>query len=344
MRKVFLVFTVVLLLAGCSRGFNENRITEDFTKRELTRIGEVSVEPETEFCREGLHVFSLSRNSNTLTRFRIEPRGEWTVEERVTIPQGKGPGEAVQTSGFTLSPEGHLLVTDSDLNRLDLFDRDLRFRDSMALDQSGTLMEGDGMIAPLGAGRLALSQANLQRRGYEMALFCYDDSGETRGFGRDVEIDLNRLETFTAATGKIYSRGTVLFRLTYEPMLYVYNGTELIKRIDLNRLLKPYRIRLAMPGAESRRVNKKKKASRGIPAYALLQNGMSGTVALVVKDFSRNRMLILEFDHAGVVAGRWMIISDAIREEGLTSLFLYGEKYAALSGPGSAYLELFRLN
>ena len=344
MRQVILVITAVFILAGCFGNLNESRIAGDFTKREMTRIGEVSIEPETEFCREGLHVFSLSRNTNTLSRFLLGSQGGWTLEKRVTIPAGKGPGDAVQTSGMTLTPDGFLLVTDSDLNRLDLFDKDLRFRDAMALDQSGTLMEGEGMIAPLGAGRLALCQANLQRRGYEMVLFHYGLPGETRGFGREVEIDLNRLETFTAATGKIYSRGTVLFRLTYEPMLYVYNGTELIERIDPNLLLKPYGIRLAMPGAESRRVNKKKKASKGIPSYSLLQNGVNGTIALVVKDLSRNRMLVLEFDHAGAVIRRWMITSDSIREEGLTSLFLYGDEYAALSGPGSEFLELFRLN
>ena len=344
MRQAFLVIIVVLILAGCSRGFNENRITEDFTERVLTSIGTIPAEPETEYDRNGSLVFALSRNTNTLTRFRIGLQGEWSVEKRVTIPSGKGPGEAVQTSGFTLDPEGFLLVTDSDLNRLTLFDSDLRFLESFALDQSGTLIEGDGMIACFGEGRLVLSQANLQREGYEMALFHYSGNGETRGFGREVEIDLNRLETFTASTGKICSRKETLFRLTYEPMLYIYRGTELLRVIDPNLLLKRYRIRLAMPGAESRRVNKKKKASKGISSYSLLQNGMNGAIILVVKDFAGHRMFFLEFDESGTVTRRWMIISDSIREDGLTSVFLYGEEYVALSGPDRNVLELFRMN
>ncbi len=334
MGVISMLITFLLLFSSCAERPDESAIKRDFRLLSMEKAGTLTLEPGASYRCHKSYVYSLNRNTFILKKYSVTGEGAWRLEDEITIPKGKGPGESVQPADFTLDRDGKLLLIDSEMNRIDIYDSNLEFLDTVPLDLKGTLLEGDGMIAAYGKGKAAISQVCLERAGYEMSLADYDNGGIVREFGRQVEIDLSNMKTFVAATGRIQATGNTLYRLTYEPMLYLYRETTLKKKIGLDELLDEYNIRLVMPGVRSRNKKKEEKGPRGISQYALLKGRTAGTVCLLIKDFQRNRLLCLEFDDQGTVIDRWQISSPEISEERMTSLFLYAGEYLALYGRG----------
>jgi len=342
-RYVLLTFLVAMASWGCSTKFNEDNIKNDFRQLDLKFIGELKNFSSTLYCRYGDEVFSLNRKSFELCRYRLIDDGSWSLAHKVVLQKGKGPGEFMQPGGFCADSTGKLIVTDSALSRVSVLDRNLICTDSNNINAEGTMVTGDGMADCLGVQRLIISYVHYEKPGKELILFDYVKGEIVKKFGRDVVVSPDRPSSFLSAVGNFYCVEGNIFRMTYEPELYLYAENDSILEININEVLEKYNIKLVKPGVRERTRDVRKKGEKGVKEYGLNQIGESGNVCLSIGDYRNHRFLLIVFDKNGSVHDLRIIKNDNISLNGFTKYWWYDDDKIAFYGAKDNRLELYHI-
>ena len=291
--KLYSMFIFCFVFLGCTTKFNESAIDKDFKVVHLNPLTdqEIEIQNPIYYCH-GNNIYALNQKGFKLTRFRVESDKTWKKDTFIQLPEGKGPGEFVAPGSLCVDNNNKVIITDSALSRVTVFDNNFKLEDISYIDYEGSIVTGDGMVDCTEDNLLILSYIHYVEPKKELLYFDYDKGEIVKLFGRDVVVKPNNLESFISAVGNYYYIDGNIFRMTFEPGLYIYGKSGKVISIDLNRSLKRYGIHLVRPGAGNDKLSIKGK--KGVQEYGLIRYLDGKGVFFSIADYHNNRILLLK--------------------------------------------------
>ena len=309
----FFIYFMLLILPACSKP-DTKKIERDFDSLKLNEIQRISVKENPKnliFKRHKNNLFIASTDNNTLQRYRIDENGSLYLLLSKVIPEGKGPGELFGSGSVQIDSKGNIFIIGKDLLRISCFDPNFDFIDTTYInDTVSNIMVGYQSSAFLEDRYLIFAVVPLEIESKEFFVFDIRSNEIVENFGRKIMVEEPKsaqslLDDIIPIMGVFSQCGKTLFRMTFEPKIYLYRDFQLLKTLDLNGLFSEYGFIFTPP------VKGKIKSSPGyISNYYMNVNKSRKEPYLCFYDPDGNRLLLTVFDESGDIREKYQIAGD----------------------------------
>ena len=303
----------IFFLGACSQP-NQQKIDLDFNMLSLKEIQRIPVDQNPKnfiFDHYNHDLWIVSSDHNKFKRFSIQPDGTLSLSMEKELPAGKGPGEIYECGSLQIDSQGHLVIMENKQSKVLVFDENLDYLDTTYLnDLQGALMSGYQSSALLEDRYSIHAVVPFEKKAHEFFVFDYKKGRIVKTFGREVAIeDINSahraIDDLIPIIGVFSQCGKTLFRMTFEPKIYLYRDFQLLKTLDLNGLFSEYGYTFTPP------VKGKIKSSPGyISNYYMNVNKSRKEPYLCFYDPDGNRLLLTVFDESGNIREKYQIAGD----------------------------------
>jgi len=301
---------LIFFLGACSHP-NQEKIDRDFIKLSLKEIQRIPVNHDPKSFMFGLYgkdLWVVSSDHNIFKRFFIQSDGTLSLSMEKELPAGKGPGEIYECGSFQIDSKGHLVIMENKQSKVLVFDENLNYLDTTYLnDLQGGLMSGYQSSALFEDRYSIHAVVPVGEAAHEFFAFDYQEGRIVKTFGRKVAVDdttsaHRALDGLIPIMGVFSQCGKTLFRMTFEPMIYLYRDFKHMKTLDLNDLFSEYGYVFTPP------VKGKIKSSPGyISDYYMNVNKSRKEPYLCFYDSAGNRLLLTVFDESGNICKKYRI-------------------------------------
>ena len=306
----FFIYFMLLILPACSKP-DTKKIERDFDSLKLKEIQRISVNENPKnliFKRYKNNLFIASTDNNTLQRYRIDENGSLYLVLSKVIPEGKGPGELFGSGSVEIDSNGNIFIIGKDLLRITCFNQNFDFIDTTYINETvSNIMVGYQSSALLEDRYLIFAVVPLEIKSNEFFVYDIHTNAIVDNFGREIMVEEPKsaqslLDDIIPIMGVFSQCGKTLYRMTFEPRIYLYRDFQLLKTLDLNTLFSEYGYTFTPP------VKGKIKSSPGyISNYYMNVNKTRKAPYLCFYDSAGNRLLLTVFDESGNICKKYRI-------------------------------------